>query len=228
MEASRSRARLNIVVQIAEQRCDRIAKAAWSGKLIDDSLRGQVVERPGIFGNLRDAPEQSLEGSALRHRFAERVEGANLQARGVRENVPAERGGGVEDRACQLQRLQHMRRTLGDLLVAEVARALESQQDAVAHLRRGLAGEGDGQQQDLHTAINLPTACARKPDFLAGLDRLANGFQAQLLCLLHADVQSPACLNLQAHLVLESNPPLRLILYWKRVSIDWRTSAMQL
>jgi hypothetical protein len=48
----------------------------------------------------------------------------------------------------------------------------------------------------------------------------ANCFQAQLLCFVHADVQSPACLILQAHLVLESDSPFRLILYWKRVEFD--------
>ena len=118
---------------------------ARSGKLIDDSLRRQFVERPRIFGDLRHASEQSFEGSALRHRLAERIERANLQARGMLKNVPAERGGGVENRARQLQRLLLVRRTLGNLRVAELPGALQRQQNAVAHLRRGLAREGDGQ-----------------------------------------------------------------------------------
>src|ERR1035441_8954403 len=74
-------------------------------------------------------------------------------------------------------------------------------------------------QHTLHPAINLLTALALKTDFLAGLDETANSFQAQLLCLVHADVQSPACLNLQAHLVLESKSSFRLTLYWKRVPV---------
>src|ERR1039458_411210 len=74
-------------------------------------------------------------------------------------------------------------------------------------------------QHTLHPAINLLTPLALKMDFLAGLDETANSFQAQLLCLVHADVQSPACLNLQAHLVLESKSSFRLTLYWKRVPV---------
>jgi hypothetical protein len=73
-----------------------------------------------------------------------------------------------------------------------------------------------------YPAVDLTTIGALKPDFLAGLDEPANRFQAQLLCFVHADVQSPACLTLQAHLVLESIPPFRLILHWKRVAIDIR------
>jgi hypothetical protein len=51
--------------------------------------------------------------------------------------------------------------------------------------------------------LNLIPAFARKPDFIAGLDKSANRFQAQLLCLVHADVQSPACIPLQVHPVVE-------------------------
>ena len=72
-------------------------------------------------------------------------------------------------------------------------------------------------QHSLHPAIDLLPILALKPDFLARLNEPANRFQTQLLCFVHADVQSPACLILQAHLVLESNPSFRLILYWKRV-----------
>jgi hypothetical protein len=46
-------------------------------------------------------------------------------------------------------------------------------------------------------------------------------FQAQLLCFVHAEVPSPACLTLQAHLALESIPlPAHLALEeWKRVAL---------
>src|SRR6266700_1632030 len=75
-------------------------------------------------------------------------------------------------------------------------------------------------QHSLQPTVNLLPVLALKPDVLAGRDKQAHRFQAQLLCFVHADVQSPACLTLQAHLVLESNPPFRLILYWKRVRFD--------
>jgi hypothetical protein len=39
-------------------------------------------------------------------------------------------------------------------------------------------------------------------------------------------VQSPACLPLQAHLVLESTPPFRLILYWTKLA--WTRLAVLL
>src|SRR5664279_288353 len=81
-------------------------------------------------------------------------------------------------------------------------------------------------KHSLQPTVNLLPVLAFKPDCLAGLDEPAHRFQAQLLCFVHADVQSPACLTLQAHLVLESNPPFRLILYWKRVTdADWHTLA---
>jgi len=58
-------------------------------------------------------------------------------------------------------------------------------------------------------------------DLFAGLYEPAHRLQTQLLGFLHADVQSPACLTLQAHLVLESNSSFRLILCWKRVSVEF-------
>jgi len=70
-------------------------------------------------------------------------------------------------------------------------------------------------QNLLHPATDLPTVPASKTDFLAGLIEPANCFQTQLLCFVHAAVQSPACLTLQALLVLESTPAFRLILCWK-------------
>src|SRR5271156_5990400 len=69
-------------------------------------------------------------------------------------------------------------------------------------------------QNSLNPTVPLLPILALKPDFLAGRDETPHSFQTQLLCLMHADVQSPACLLLQAHLVLESIPPFRLILYW--------------
>src|SRR5271156_5072854 len=70
----------------------------------------------------------------------------------------------------------------------------------------------------LYPAVDLPPIMALKPDSRAGPDEPANLLQTQLLCFVHADVQSPACLPLQAHLVLESTPPFRLILYWTRLA----------
>ena len=57
----------------------------------------------------------------------------------------------------------------------------------------------------LYPAIDLLPIFTLEPDFLAGLNEPANRFQTQLLCFAHADVQSPACLILQAHLVLEES-----------------------
>src|SRR5664280_3219480 len=45
--------------------------------------------------------------------------------------------------------------------------------------------------------------------------------QVQLLCFVHAGGQSSACHPLQAHLVLETEFSFRLILYWKRLMIDF-------
>jgi len=41
-----------------------------------------------------------------------------------------------------------------------------------------------------------------------------------LLGFVHVDGQSSACHPLQAHLVLESHLPFRLILYWTRLLVD--------
>ena len=54
-------------------------------------------------------------------------------------------------------------------------------------------------QNLLHPAIDLMTVLAFKSKLLAGLNEPANRFQTQLLCFVLADVQSPACLTLQAH-----------------------------
>src|SRR5208283_350819 len=74
-------------------------------------------------------------------------------------------------------------------------------------------------QNPLYPAVALLAVFALKADCLAGFDEPLNCFQTQLLCFVHADVHIPACLSLQAHLVLESDPPFRLILYWKRVAL---------
>ena len=58
-------------------------------------------------------------------------------------------------------------------------------------------------QHPLHPDIDLMAVLALEPDFRTGLDEPDHRFQTQLLCFVHADVQSPACLTLQAHLVLE-------------------------
>jgi hypothetical protein len=69
--------------------------------------------------------------------------------------------------------------------------------------------------QSLH-AVDLLTAFALRPDFLAGLEEPANRFRTQLLCFVHVAVQSPACLTLQALPVLELNPFFRLTFYWEK------------
>jgi hypothetical protein len=58
----------------------------------------------------------------------------------------------------------------------------------------------------IQPAIDLLAIATRKPDFLAGLQQPANRFQTQIFCFVRADVQSPACLILQPHLVLEESP----------------------
>ena len=77
-------------------------------------------------------------------------------------------------------------------------------------------------QDLLHPAINLGPMPALKLKTFAGCNKPADLLQAQLLCLIHADVQSPACLTpsgssclgihplLQAHLVLEETDPFAL------------------
>ena len=55
-------------------------------------------------------------------------------------------------------------------------------------------------------------------DSLAGLDKPARRFQTQLFCFVDADVHSPACLPLQAHLVLEESLAWlggRFRVYWR-------------
>ena len=60
-------------------------------------------------------------------------------------------------------------------------------------------------KQALYPAIKLMAIYAFKPNSLAGLHEPANRFQTQIFCFVHADFQSPACLILQAHLVLEKS-----------------------
>ncbi len=135
----------HIVVQMNKQARDRIAARARIRKLIDDSLRRQFVERLRVFRDLRHAAEQSLEGRALRHRLAKRIQRANLQARGMLKNVPTERVGSIENSARQLQRLLLVRRDAAEISVwLKLRGALERAQNAVAHLCRGLAREGNG------------------------------------------------------------------------------------
>jgi hypothetical protein len=71
--------------------------------------------------------------------------------------------------------------------------------------RLALSGVLLRDHHSLHPAVDLLTIFALKPDFLACLNESPNPFQTQLLCFVHADVQSPACLILQAHLVLEES-----------------------
>jgi hypothetical protein len=60
-------------------------------------------------------------------------------------------------------------------------------------------------KEALYPAIRLLAIYSFKPDPLAGLDEPANRFQTQIFCFVHADFQSPACLILQAHLVLDNS-----------------------
>jgi hypothetical protein len=58
------------------------------------------------------------------------------------------------------------------------------------------------QQCPLHPAVNLLPILALKPDPLTGLNKPADLFRDQLLGFVHTDVQSPACLNLLALIVV--------------------------
>src|SRR6266576_1409101 len=69
----------------------------------------------------------------------------------------------------------------------------------------------------LDPAIDLGLGLAFEPDGLAGVEKRRDLLQVELLCFVHAGRQSSACHLLQAHLVLESRSPLRLILYWIRL-----------
>src|ERR1019366_4019267 len=66
--------------------------------------------------------------------------------------------------------------------------------------------------------INLGLGFAFEANRLAGVQESLDLLQAQFLCFVHMDGQSSACHPLQAHLVLESPLPFRLILYWIRLS----------
>ncbi len=50
----------HLVVQMPQQRRDRIAERARSRKLIDDALRRQFIQWPRIFGDLGNASQQIL------------------------------------------------------------------------------------------------------------------------------------------------------------------------
>src|ERR1019366_7924047 len=65
--------------------------------------------------------------------------------------------------------------------------------------------------------INLGLGFAFEANRLAGVQESLDLLQAQFLCFVHMDGQSSACHPLQAHLVLESPLPFRLILYWIRL-----------
>src|ERR1035437_5932419 len=68
--------------------------------------------------------------------------------------------------------------------------------------------------------INLELGFAFEADGLAGAQESLDLLQAQFLCFVHVDGQSSACHPLQAHLVLESHLPFRLILYWIRLPLQ--------
>src|SRR5256885_3198035 len=72
----------------------------------------------------------------------------------------------------------------------------------------------------LNPAIDLGLGFAFEPDGLAGVEKRRDLLQVEFLCFVHAGRQSSACHFLQAHLVLESHPPFRLILYWIRLFVD--------
>src|ERR1019366_5820407 len=67
--------------------------------------------------------------------------------------------------------------------------------------------------------INLGLGFAFEANRLAGVQESLDLLQAQFLCFVHMDGQSSACHPLQAHLVLESPLPFRLILYWIRLTM---------
>src|SRR5260370_24609829 len=67
--------------------------------------------------------------------------------------------------------------------------------------------------------INLESGFAFEADGLAGAQESLDLLQAQFLCFVHVDGQSSACHPLQAHLVLESHLPFRLISHWIRLVV---------
>ena len=71
----------------------------------------------------------------------------------------------------------------------------------------------------LHPAIHLGPMPALKLETLAGSNKPADLLHAQLLCLKHADVQSPACLTPSGSSCVGIHPSFRLILCWKRLPI---------
>src|ERR1039458_2666214 len=77
-------------------------------------------------------------------------------------------------------------------------------------------------EQTLHPAVNLRAPATGEPHTLRGGKKCLDLNQTQLLGSKHADHPSSACpfQPLQAHLALESTPPLRLILRWTRVCVD--------
>src|ERR1035437_4093176 len=70
----------------------------------------------------------------------------------------------------------------------------------------------------LDPVINLLLGFAFEADGFAGAQESLDLLQAQFLGFVHVDGQSSACHPLQAHLVLESHLPFRLILDWIRLS----------
>src|ERR1019366_875601 len=82
-------------------------------------------------------------------------------------------------------------------------------------------------EQTLHPAVNLRAPATGEPHTLRGGKKCLDLNQTQLLGSKHADHPSSACpfQPLQAHLALESTPPLRLILRWTRVNIPKNQST---
>jgi hypothetical protein len=60
-------------------------------------------------------------------------------------------------------------------------------------------------EHSLDPTVDLLATLALKTQFLAGCTN-RESLQTQLLCLMHTDIHFPACLTLQAHLVLEQTP----------------------
>src|ERR1039458_7713806 len=84
-------------------------------------------------------------------------------------------------------------------------------------------------EQTLHPAVNLRAPATGEPHTLRGSKKCLDLNQTQLLCSKHADHPSSACplRLLQAHLALESTPPLRLILRWTRVPLPNRGATIE-
>ena len=124
---------VGIVVQVVEQTLPRPFTRAG---FVERRTRGFDVQRLGAFDHARHRAQFHRQRRLSRKRETERIDRMHLQARGVRDQVPAERGIAPQRRAREAPGERKVR-----LCRRRSFCLAQRDQDPVANLARSLAGE---------------------------------------------------------------------------------------